>query len=201
MNNRAFCFDLSGTISKEEIIPLLAKQLGIYDEVQTLTEATVNGEIPPRKSFLLRSDLVNKLDISKSQEIISNIKLNPNICEFIENNNENCFIVTLAFDAWIEELRKKFSCKFFCSQSEWDYNKITNVKSVIDKADVIEQIKLEFDDVVAIGGDMGDVTMLEKADIGIAFVGLHNPVVSLIEASRFVTFSEVGLCNILNTLL
>lgn len=201
MVNRAFCFDLSGTITKEEIIPVLAKELGIYEEVQTLTEATAKGQIPPIKSFLLRSELINKLNISKSQEIIANIQLRPKILEFIQNNSENCFIITLALDVWIQKLMEKISCEFYCSKANYDKDRVIGVKSILNKSESIENIKENFDEVVTIGGDMTDVSMLEKADISVAFAGVHNPISSLIEVSDFVTFSEVGLCNTLNTLL
>lgn len=201
MTKRAFCFDLSGTITKEEIVPLLAKQIGMYGEIETLTESAINGLIPPKKSFLLRSELINNIPLSRSQEIISNIELHPQIFEFIQNNNQNCFIITLALEVWLKKLMEKIPCKFYCSKAEYENDKVTNINSITDKAQVITQIKEDFDEVIAIGGDMGDVSMLEKADVGIAFAGVHEPISSLIEESDFVTFSEAGLCNILNTLL
>ena len=201
MADRAFCFDLSGTITKEEIMPLLAKHMGIYDEVQTITEAVVKGQIPPTKSFLLRSELVNKLGVSQSQEILSTIELHPKILDFIQNNSQNCFVVTLALDVWLQKLTDIIPCQFSCSKANYDDDEIIGIESIIDKSESIEKIKRDFDEVVAIGGDMGDVSMLEKADISIAFVSVHDPVSSLIEVSDFVTFSEAGLCNVLNTLL
>lgn len=201
MRNRAFCFDLSGTVTKEEIVPLLSKELGIYDEIQTLTDATVNGLIPPKKSFLLRSELVNQLNVSQSQLILSNIQLHPKIFNFIQKNHDHCFVITMALDAWIQKLMDKFSCDFYCSEAECENDKITKVKSILNKAAAIDEINEKFDEIVAIGGDMADVSMLERANISIAFAGVHDPVSSLIEESNFITFSEAGLCNILNTLL
>ncbi|MDR0912686.1 MAG: HAD-IB family phosphatase [Methanobrevibacter sp.] len=200
MSNRAFCFDLSGTITKEEIIPMLGKELGIYEEIQMLTEATSNGEIPPLNSFSLRFNLIKELDLNKSQKIISKIDLNSKILDFIKLNSQNCFIITSALDIWLEELKNKIPCKFFSSTAKLKGGKINSIDNILNKAESINQIKKNFDEIIAIGGDMGDVEMFQVADRSIAFLKIHKPVQSLVEESDFVTFSEEGLCNILNTL-
>ena len=200
MPNRAFCFDFSGTITKEEIVPALGKELGIFEEIQMLTEATSNGEIPPLNSFSLRFNLIKDLDLYKSQEIISNIELNQKILEFIKKNSENSFIITSALDVWIKKLKNRIPCKFFSSIAKLENDKIVGIGNFLNKAEAINQISSEFDEIIAIGGDMGDVEMFQVADRSIAFLKSHKPIQSLIEESDFVTFSEEGLCNILNTL-
>jgi P-type E1-E2 ATPase len=59
---------------------------------------------------------------------------------------------------------------------------------------------LGYDRIVSVGDGMNDVSMLETSDIGIAFGSVHAPVLSLIKIANYVTFSESGLCNILNML-
>jgi len=201
MSNIAFCFDLSGTITKEEIIPLLGKQIGIYEEVQLLTEATSNGEIPPLKSFLLRLNMIKDFDLYKIQELIANIEINSKIFEFIELNSEKCFIITSSLDIWLDGFVDRFNCKFFTSKAEISGGKILGVKNILNKANAINSIKSDFDEIIAIGSDMGDVEMFQAADRSIAFLKTKKPVQSLIEESEFVTFNEDGLCNVLNTLL
>ena len=58
--NKIFCFDLDGTITTQEILPLIASELDLYEEILTLTHATINGLIPCR--------MVAKLAIVKSGE-------------------------------------------------------------------------------------------------------------------------------------
>ena len=43
---KIFCFDLDGTITTQEILPLIAAELDLYEEISTLTQATINGLIP-----------------------------------------------------------------------------------------------------------------------------------------------------------
>ena len=45
----AFCFDLDGTITKDEILPILSREIGLFEEISALTDATINGVIPFRK--------------------------------------------------------------------------------------------------------------------------------------------------------
>ena len=201
MFNRAFCFDLSGTVTKEEIVPALGNEIGIFDEIQMLTEATSNGEILPLYSFLLRFNLIKDIDLLKSQEIILNIELNQKILEFIKSNTENSFVITSAPDIWIKKLKNKIPCKFFSSIAKLENDKVVGIDNFLSKAEAINQISSEFNEIIAIGGDMGDVEMFQVADRSIAFLKSHKPIQSLIEESDFVTFSEEGLCNILNTLL
>lgn len=38
MNNRVFLFDLDATVTKEEILPALAEQVGLLEEMREMTE-------------------------------------------------------------------------------------------------------------------------------------------------------------------
>ena len=52
MNKKvAFCLDLDGTITREEILPWLARDLGLFEEMLALTEATIKGVIPFERSI------------------------------------------------------------------------------------------------------------------------------------------------------
>ena len=41
-----FIFDLDGTVTKEETLPLIAKHFSVEEEIETLTKQTVMGQIP-----------------------------------------------------------------------------------------------------------------------------------------------------------
>ena len=40
-NKTAYCFDLDGTVTQEEILPEIANVLGIKEEIYALTKATM----------------------------------------------------------------------------------------------------------------------------------------------------------------
>lgn len=196
----AFCFDLDGTVTRDEILPVLSREVGLFEEISALTDATIKGVIPFRKSFLLRCRLLSEIPVEKVQDIIWNIGLYEEVLEFIKSNKDRCFVITGNLDAWVEPLIARFECRFYCSAADVQNGRLTSVADVLNKADAIHEIKQDHDRIVAIGDGMGDVAMFEEADVGIAFGGTHDPIQTLVQLSDYVTYSERGLCNLLSTL-
>lgn len=196
----AFCFDLDGTITSQEILPILAKEVDLYDEISTLTKVTMDGLIPFEKSFKLRVRLLSDIPISRVQTVIDGIELQKDIINFIKNNKDDCFIVTGNLDIWIEKAVKKIGCKVYSSIAEYDGEKLKGIKKILNKSDAVIDLKKKYDRVIAIGDGMNDALMFEAADISIACGSVHDPVETLIELADFVTYNQKGLCNILNTL-
>ena len=50
---KKIAFDLDGTVTKVETLPLLAEELDLADEMKLLTDLTLSGKIPFKKSFFL----------------------------------------------------------------------------------------------------------------------------------------------------
>ena len=196
----AYCFDLDGTITKDEVLPLLAKEIGLYEEINALTEATIKGVIPFYNSFLLRCKLLRDVPISKVHNILESVRISERISTFIKENKDNCFIITGNLDAWVEPLLQSFGCKYFCSLAEVEGDMLIKPSVVLDKGEVIKKLRNDFTKIVAIGDGMGDVSMFEQADIGIAYGGVHSPIQMLVQWSNFITFHDKSLCNLLNTL-
>ena len=49
-----FIFDLDGTVTKEETLPIIAKHFSVEEEIEKLTKQTVMGHIPFVESFIRR---------------------------------------------------------------------------------------------------------------------------------------------------
>ena len=60
-----FIFDLDGTITKEETLPVIAKYFSIEEEVEELTKQTVMGHVPFVESFIQRVSILGKLPIDE----------------------------------------------------------------------------------------------------------------------------------------
>ena len=198
----AFCFDLDGTVTSEELLPLISREVDLYDEIECLTEATIKGFIPFESSFNLRCKLLSTVSVSRITQVVLNVGLYKMITTFINerSNKNNCFVITGNLDCWINPLRQKINCTFFSSLAIVENDQLISVEKVIDKSNPIKELRQSFDRIVAIGDGMGDVSMFEEADIAIAYGATHEPVQSLIEYSDFLVYDERSLCTILNML-
>lgn len=198
------CFDLDGTITAEEVLPRLSRELGLYNEIAALTSATISGVIPFKESFLLRCRLLKDIKIKRVHEIMETIELNLGVVDFINNHKDECLVVTGNLDLWIEPFKKKILCPFVTSlATESPDGNLGEVVSVLDKASFIKDLrsKKRYEKIVSVGDGMGDVGMFEFSDVKIAFGKVHSPVSSLISVSDYICFSETTLCNILSTQL
>ena len=54
-----FLFDLDGTITMEELLPRIATQVGVKEQIQKLTQKTIAGEIPFEYSLKHRLEILN----------------------------------------------------------------------------------------------------------------------------------------------
>ncbi len=197
---RAFCFDLDGTLTSEEILPMLAKEIGLFEEISTLTRATMEGLLPFENSFRLRVRLLAEVPISKVRGIISHVPMEQSLLKFIHENYADCYVVTGNLNVWIDDLRPILKCKIYSSDAEWVDDKLLGISQIINKSDAIKELRSTYDEIVAVGDGMNDTPLFETADIRVAYGGVHDPVETLIKMADFVTYHPNGLLNILATL-
>jgi phosphoserine phosphatase len=198
----AFCFDLDGTLTREELLPKIAHHVQLWEEIDLLTNLTMRGMIGFDKSFKLRVKLLSTIPISEVKKTVSKVKIYDKLQDFIRRNNKNCFIVTGNLDVWVNDfIDKEFSCGYFSSIALHKENQLVGISKIIEKKDAIDHLREKFDLIVTIGDGMNDCSMFEKADIGIAFGGVHKPVDSLVKLSKYVCCGEEGLVKLLNSLL
>ncbi|MBR2519396.1 MAG: HAD family phosphatase [Selenomonadaceae bacterium] len=196
-----FVFDLDGTITKVETLPILAAELDLADEMKILTDLTLSGQIPFDKSFRLRYLVLRNLPLKKIQDIMATIELDEEISAFIAEHKKNCAVVTGNLDCWIEPLADKIGCEIFSSTSELDDKNSPVLKKILDKGAVVRELKKTCDKVVAIGESFNDVPMFEAADVSIAFGGVHKPVDAAISVANYVVFDSGALCRLLKKFL
>lgn len=197
----AFCFDLDGTLTCEEILPQIAKKAGIYEEIDLLTKITLQGLITFDKSFKLRVKLLSTVGIQDVKETVSKISIDTDLQCFVQENQGNCFVVTGNLDVWVADfVKEKYGCRLFSSIAKYEGDQLLGIEHIISKDEAIKTLRNEFDYIVAIGDGMNDCSMFEIADKGIAFGGVHEPVATLIKMSDYVCYDGVGLAGLLNSL-
>lgn len=198
----AYCFDLDGTLTRQELLPLIAASIGLDDEISVLTQATIAGILPFEKSFKLRVRLLKEAKIELIHRILeTQVDFRHNILEFIQKNWSNCFVVTGNLDVWVKPLLNKLGVESFTSLASLDQEgRLNGVSHILNKSDAVKSLRKRFDRIVTIGEGMNDVPMFEVADWRIAFGATHEPNGTLCKLSDFIVYDEGSLCRLLKML-
>lgn len=196
-----FIFDLDGTVTKQETLPLISKHFKIQDEIDNLTKETVQGNIPFVESFIRRVYILGKLPIDEVSNLLENVDLYTKVVEFINLNRDNCIIATGNLECWIDKLAKKVGCCCYCSDGLIEDNKVIKLTSILRKENLVERYKSEGEKVVFIGDGNNDVEAMRAADVSIASGLTHMPAKGCLSTADYLVFSEEALCRQLNQLL
>lgn len=200
LNNKLYTFDLDGTVTKQEILPLLAEYLNLQEEMQILTQMTLKGDLKFHNSFKLRFFILNNIPLNEIHNIIENVILDKNIVKFIQDNKDNCAIVTGNLDLWIKPLIDLLGCKVCSSHGQIDDKGNIKLTEIMEKGSAIRKLRKGDDRIIAIGDSDNDVPMFEEADIAIAYGGVHRPSDKARLNSDYVVYNGGALCNLLKML-
>lgn len=195
-----FVFDLDGTITKVETLPLLAKELNLSDEIKILTDLTLNGQIYFEQSFRLRYFVLRNIPPKKILEIMETVELDEEIKNFIRENKKFCAIVTGNLDFWIEPITEKLGCEIFSSQSFLDENKIPTLKKILNKTEAMKEIKKTAAKIISVGDSFNDIQMFKASDISVAYGGVHKLPKEVINSADYFFDDGKNLCNFLRTI-
>lgn len=194
--NIHFAFDLDGTVTRAEILPAIAREAGLFEEMDRLTRLTLDGALDFDESFRKRFGLLRHVPLSVVQHITAAIPLDPHIAAFIAENRNCCAIVTGNLDCWIAPLAATLGCSIHCSRSAREGNGLA-LAAILNKGEVIAAMRAEGRRVVAIGDAANDIPMLLAADLGIAFGGLREPAPGLLAVADRVERNGAALCRAL----
>lgn len=199
MSRYIFLFDLDSTITRQEILPTIAREAGVYEQMSKLTESSMRGEVPFKQSFLQRVELLKNIPVSRVQNIVANIELNERLVKFIDKYKKRSYIVTGNLDAWIDGLIERLGMgkNVFCSKALTEDDYVQDVFNIVDKNAVIRQMVLPF---VAVGDGNNDAEMIEAAEVGIGYGGVRPIAPSVLECATHAVYQEDKLVDFLNKL-
>ena len=200
MTDYIFLFDLDSTITKQEILPSISKKIGKEKEMRDLTEATMQGILPFKESFLKRVKILSEISVKEINDFVAEIPLNPSIANFIKENHERCYVVTGNLDVWISGLMDKLNMRghYFCSRALTENDKIAKVISVLDKNLTVQQF---VQPLVCIGDGDNDAGMALLSDIAIGFGGVRKIAPSLMQNIDYAFVDDARCAAFLKQLL
>lgn len=193
-----FIFDLDGTITLKETLPIISNHFKIKHKIDKLTEQTIKGDIPFVESFIKRVHILGDLPVSEINELLGDVPLSENILKFIQKNKSDCVIATGNFHGWIEKLANKIGCEYFSSSGIVENNKIFKLTHILRKEEIVLNYKNKGETVVFIGDGNNDVEAMREADISIACGLIHQPAKSVLTVSDYSVYNEKALCRLLN---
>lgn len=197
---KAFCFDLDGTLTTTEILPCIAAELGVSEELATLTRVTMEGLITFEESLRLRCAILGQVPCERVHAIVEDIPLDTRLMAFVQAHREHCFVVTGNLDIWIRPLLERIGCRAFSSSATIEPGKVV-LREVLDKGRAIANIRSQgYTSIVATGDGSNDIPMLRAANAAIAYGGVHSPTGAAISAAHYVIHDGTTLCNLLNAL-
>lgn len=195
-----FLFDLDGTVTSQETLPVIANHFDCQEEIADLTRRTVAGNVPFIESFIRRVNILGRYSVSETSDLLEQVPLYPELKKFIDDHRADCIIVTGNLTCWCEGLFRKLGCQCYGSEAELEGDRVIKLKSILRKEDIVDRYKALGETVVFIGDGNNDLEAMRHSNISIATGLTHNPAQSLLAISDYVVFSESALCRQLRQL-
>ena len=190
-----FLFDLDGTVTSKETLPIISEHFNCTEKISELTARTVAGNVPFVESFIRRVNILGQYSVNEIDRLLSKVPLYSGVANFIRNHAEDCIIVTGNLTCWCEGLFRKIGCKCYGSEAEIRDDKVVKLKSILRKETIVDQYKALGETVVFIGDGNNDLEAMRHANISIAVGITHNPAQSLMAICDYVIFNENALCR------
>lgn len=195
-----FLIDLDGTVTRQETLPLISEHFGCTAQIAELTSRTVAGNIPFIESFIRRVNILGQYSVSETNDLLREVSLYPSLVRFIQDHKEDCVIVTGNLTCWCKDLFYKIGCQCYGSEAETEGDKVTKIKTILRKEQIVDQYKALGETVVFIGDGNNDLEAMRHANISIAAGLTHAPAQSLLSICDYIIFNENALVRQLRQL-
>lgn len=176
-------FDMDSTLIEQEVIVELAKKAGIGEQVDTITESAMRGEIDFAESFTRRVALLKGLSSEVLEDIIANhITFSPGakrLISALKNHGYYVVLVSGGFNYFAEYVKSSLGMdESYANDLDIVDNLVTGeiTSAIVDgkrKAEILQavaqRLSIKLSETVAVGDGANDLPMLGLADIGIAY--------------------------------
>jgi phosphoserine phosphatase len=192
-----FLFDLDGTITRQEILPEIARAVGLEREIAELTRVTMAGEVPFESSLRRRVDILREVPISTVREIVSQVDVDPHIAAFLREHRDRCTIVTGNLDVWIADLVADLGVDCVSSTADSEGDRLLGLRHVLDKS----RVAADYSGAICMVGDgYNDLGLIAASEYGVAYGGVHPPAPGLLAVATHAIYDPQRLCDLLSAL-
>lgn len=196
METRYF-FDLDGTLTSVELLPLIAKEVGLEAEMAELTASTMAGDIPFEESFRMRVGWLSEVPVGLISDIVLTAPVHTKLLEWVVDRRDQCMVVTGNLDCWVSPWLDYYGLRGV-SSTAFVENGHVGVQEILEKQRVLS----DFGNfrTVFVGDGANDAQAMAQADIGIANAIVHSVPNVVLEVADCVALEEDVLCQTLSQL-
>ena len=192
-----FLFDLDGTITRQEILPEIARAVGLEREIAELTRITMAGSVPFESSLRRRVEILRQIPISEVRAIVAGVEIEPEIAAFLAEHRDRCTIVTGNLDVWIADLVAELGVDCISSTADYEGDRLLGVRHVLDKSEVAADYAGA---ICMVGDGYNDLGLIAASEYGVAYGGVHPPAPGLMAVATHAIYDPKRLCDLLSAL-
>lgn len=179
---RLIVMDVDSTLIQDEVIELLAAEVGRVEQVRAITERAMAGALDFETALRERVAVLAGLDVGRLGDVADRMRLTPGARTFVRTLKRLGFriaIVSGGFTVFTDRLREELGIDHaYANELEVRDGTVTGrlVGQIVDrerKARILEEVAqaegVPLEQTVAIGDGANDLDMLARAGLGIAF--------------------------------
>jgi phosphoserine phosphatase len=182
-SKRLVVFDMDSTLIAQEVIDEVARAVGCHGPVAELTARAMRGELEFHEAFAARVALLRGARLDDVVAAVTpTLELTPGALELVRALKKLGYklaVISGGFSAFVDPIRERLGLDYaFSNELDVEAGVLTGrVRGeVIDrqrKADIMTEVAraegIPLDQVMAVGDGANDITMLERAGLGVAF--------------------------------
>ncbi len=176
-------FDFDGTLSGDEMTTFLAERCGVVEQMDSITERAMAGEIEYAQSLRERCGLLEGLDDSEAVEAFQEVHLRPGAADVIEALNDagvTTAILTGGFERGVAAALETAAVsvdRIVANRLPVEDGQLTGevegplIEGTKDDAlaALVSEYGVDMDETVAVGDGANDLPMLEVAGLAVGF--------------------------------
>ncbi|WP_298870017.1 phosphoserine phosphatase SerB [uncultured Psychrobacter sp.] len=176
------CFDMDSTLIEQEVIVELAKTAGIGEQVETITEAAMRGEMDFDESFAQRVALLKGIPTSVLDDICSRLTLSTGArttISALKVLGYHTVLVSGGFTYFARYIAEQLGIdEVHANALDIEDGEVTGhvqlpiingAKKAAIAEHTAERLGIDMSQVVCVGDGANDLPMMALADLGVAF--------------------------------